>query len=46
MGVDSKKLEFGFRVMDDGCWFSFVCLFWDQRTVIFQLSGYYCNSDR
>ena len=39
--VDSKKLEFGFGVMF--LLFSFFLLFWDQRTVVFQLSGFYCK---
>ena len=40
--VDSKKLEYGCRVKF--CWCSFFVLLWDQGTVIFQLSGFYCSS--
>ena len=37
--VDSKKMEYGFRVL---CWFSVFLLSWGWGTVIFQLSGFYC----
>ena len=38
--VDSKDLEYGSRVIY-AC-LPFSLLFWDQRMVIFQLSGFYC----
>ena len=40
--TNSKRLEHGIRVLCAG--FSFFLLFWDQRTVIFRLSGFYCRS--
>ena len=37
--VDSKKLKCGFR---DLCWVSCFPVVWDQRTVLLQLSSFYC----
>ena len=39
--VDSNKLDSGCRMMYGG----FPPFCWDQRTVIFQLSGFYCNPE-
>ena len=40
--VDSKKLGYGCRVIY--AWFPSFC-FLDQRTAIFQLSGFYCTQE-
>ena len=39
--ADSKKLEYGFRVIHAGYPFPW---FWDQRTAIFQLSAFCCSA--
>ena len=41
MGEDSKKLKYG--SWDDLTWIALFSRLWDWRTVILQLSGFYCK---